>query len=266
MNQIRHKEHNLHKQHQQEIARGYNYGYHSGRAMNADNQPVYVNAPPKPKRLNDGSTPDPNEEESKMLMYQEGTSTSYYKSVNPNVAPGSYFPPGANRSLNANNVLPRNHVITTNAQPPITTASHYECLRTSYTVNQVAKGSQPPRPRSVDFLEYENKNSHNANESGDPKLITLPRRPKSSMSISTPKDEPMDSTHWSEESYAKKMRESSMYVRPENENSTSSIRTGSSQQERDVISPAHESVDIVSTPSQFRLVTSYKLRLSRKKF
>uniref|UniRef100_A0A0A9Z874 Pleckstrin homology domain-containing family A member 7 n=2 Tax=Lygus hesperus TaxID=30085 RepID=A0A0A9Z874_LYGHE len=243
MNQLRHKEYNIHKP---PPPVGYNYGFSGGgRVMNPDNQPLYANAPPKPKRLNDGSTPDPSEEEARMSMYHEGTSSAYYdKTMNPHMVHGSYFPPPTNRSLNSN-VLPINNAVANTSRAPsanVSVASHYECLRTSYTMNQISGGSHPPRPRSVDFLEYEHKHPQDVKNAFEPNIITLPRRPKSSMSISTPKEEALDSTHWSEESYAKKMRESSMYVRPDNETSTGS-RAGSSQQDRDIASPTADRTD-----------------------
>ncbi|CAB0019385.1 unnamed protein product [Nesidiocoris tenuis] len=206
-----------------------------GNHLNPDNQPLYVNAPPKPKRVADGSSPDPGEDESGITAEHDAASSSFYNKVvaRPYRPISRVLPQVGGRSQIINNELPRNNVIASSLRSPpsadaasASTASHYECLRTSYTLSHQTSMRHPPRPRSVDFLEQENKIPlHKTMNPNSPKLITLPRRPKSSMSITTPREDGPDSTLWSEESYARKMRESSMYVRSDNDQSSGSTLT-----------------------------------------
>lgn len=75
----------------------------------------------------------------------------------------------------------------------------------------------PPRPRSADFLEYESKKQMRklANLSGgavEPFSNRLPSRPKSSLDINNS----VDNYHYSEASYAAKMRQSAQYLQNRN--------------------------------------------------
>lgn len=64
-----------------------------------------------------------------------------------------------------------------------------------------------PRPHSADFLEFEMKQSSNTLNA-----IHQQPRPKSSLDITQPNSTLPDSYYYSKESYAEKMRKSSLYV------------------------------------------------------
>lgn len=93
----------------------------------------------------------------------------------------------------------------------------------------------PPRPHSADFLEYD---ARRANQSPTPlnsdpgnqmyynRRNYEPQRPKSSLDI-VHVETGLDGTHWSEESYARKMRQSALYVQNSSRATTPSVRQGS---------------------------------------
>lgn len=72
--------------------------------------------------------------------------------------------------------------------------------------------SLPPRPRSVDFLEYEARHAKMANLDSGKMTHHLPSRPKSSLDINST----LDNDYYSEESYADKMRQSAQYLQNRN--------------------------------------------------
>lgn len=90
----------------------------------------------------------------------------------------------------------------------------------------------PPRPHSADFLEYDTKRAYQSltpqsSESGAQlyyqRKPCQPCRPKSSLDIVQGEGN-VDGIHWSEESYALKMRQSASYVSPQFHNPSNSSR------------------------------------------
>lgn len=79
-------------------------------------------------------------------------------------------------------------------------------------VEQQIESSLPPRPRSVDFLEYEARHAKMSNMDSEAITHKLPSRPKSSLDINSS----LDSYYYSEESYANKMRQSAQYLQNRN--------------------------------------------------
>lgn len=75
----------------------------------------------------------------------------------------------------------------------------------------------PPRPHSADFLEHDYKGSRQVNYQNETLRvhdINKLQRPKSSLDVIRCNDYCYDSLHWSEEAYAEKMRQTSLYVTP----------------------------------------------------
>lgn len=70
--------------------------------------------------------------------------------------------------------------------------------------------SLPPRPHSVDFLEYEARHAKMLDSGPIPNR--LPSRPKSSLDINSS----LDNYYYSEENYADKMRQSAQYLQNRN--------------------------------------------------
>lgn len=108
--------------------------------------------------------------------------------------------------------------------------------RAEVTSNSMPSGTRkrfPPRPHSADFLEYDTKRAYQSptplsSDSGNQlyynqRTSSQPRRPKSSLDI-IHADGGFDGTHWSEESYARKMRQSASYVSPQLQNVSNSSR------------------------------------------
>ncbi|XP_014250427.1 uncharacterized protein LOC106667180 isoform X2 [Cimex lectularius] len=194
----------------------------------SDNQPLYANAPPKPKRMNEAPSPNCSpelqtlEERDARTAYPQEWTHSYYKT--PHMPPISAInvqnfeksiPESYSRNLyHQGNLQLNNETHLRNNIQQSNAINHYQHLQ-YFTSNPKVLNNHPPRPHSVDFLDYEAKQPQQPSAQKESKLITLPRRPKSSLSILGPKEEAFDSVHWSEESYAKKMRQSSMYVRPQ---------------------------------------------------
>lgn len=90
----------------------------------------------------------------------------------------------------------------------------------------------PPRPHSADFLEYDARRAYQSptplsSDSGNQMHYNQrncePRRPKSSLDI-VHVEIGLDGTHWSEESYARKMRQSASYVSNSSRATTPSLR------------------------------------------
>lgn len=79
---------------------------------------------------------------------------------------------------------------------------------------QFQQQRMPPRPRSADFLEYESKRHFRRYKDFDQSghHERLPSRPKSSLDINSS----MDNYHYSEASYAAKMRQSAVYLQNRN--------------------------------------------------
>lgn len=123
--------------------------------------------------------------------------------------------------------------------------------RTEVTSNSMPVDGRkrlPPRPHSADFLEYDAKRAYQSptpqsSDSGAhmyyQRSASQPRRPKSSLDI-VHNEMGVDGTHWSEESYARKMRQSASYVSPQLHNlSNSSRATTPSVRQIPVVSPMY---------------------------
>lgn len=96
-----------------------------------------------------------------------------------------------------------------------------EFAASSLAKKAYAPKSMPPRPRSADFLEYESKRQYRRYKGYDQPAghaEKLPSRPKSSLDINSS----MDNYHYSEASYAAKMRQSALYL----QNKTKIMSTG----------------------------------------
>uniref|UniRef100_A0A8D9AHW7 Pleckstrin homology domain-containing family A member 7 n=1 Tax=Cacopsylla melanoneura TaxID=428564 RepID=A0A8D9AHW7_9HEMI len=232
-------------------------------------QPLYANAPPKPRRLNDAS-PDRSPEHEYGTSSARGPSyppqdypPSSSSSNDPHSSPYQYPPhraPGppfnAERRTpdtygrSNSNTPAHQHASGGPPQPSVTgkvisskpKGSEYEELhniqyRARLEQNgQIPSGQVPTkqaaRPYSADFLEYELNNGRPQGGTTQPPHLpngtvqnrlyfnppqpakhfsNQPRRPKSSMEFI---DNDFDASFWSEENYARKMRQSAIYVSP----------------------------------------------------
>lgn len=94
-------------------------------------------------------------------------------------------------------------------------AAYKNELKSSDNRKSYQQQRMPPRPRSADFLEYESKRNYRRFkdfEQSGRHTERLPSRPKSSLDINSS----MDNYHYSEASYAAKMRQSALYLQNRN--------------------------------------------------
>ncbi|XP_069946457.1 uncharacterized protein [Cherax quadricarinatus] len=228
-----------------------------------DRQPLYANAPPKPKRLNtsrDYSTspersPERDERDPRTYTDHGGGGNGTVEPRNPDGRGLHYHPPAAERRTpdaygvtagggrgdyedvygdsNGSNSVPHSPVRRPEQRDSFASSRSggtrlseelqlSEPLRSNFcrqddTLPRVShpephhcrRPTGPPRPHSADFLDYDRRHgssnmwSYRRGSGGD-----LPRheetRPKSSVGQN-------ESDHWSEENYAQKMRQSSLY-------------------------------------------------------
>ena len=188
-------------------------------------QPVYANAPPKPKRLNDSSSPecsiemqfkDDNYHTYQSQSFNMSNSTSgqspnfgimqpqlpNYERRTPDIYGRTSFVQSVTKPVNHNNLYIQDE------QDILINFSTDQII--SYGPQNLSSKNHS-RPHSVDFLEYASKTDSIAVESDMIDKAAIPYRPKSSLSVFNTKDE--EGTHWSAEEYARKMRQSSMYVK-----------------------------------------------------
>ncbi|KAI5739530.1 hypothetical protein M8J77_020371 [Diaphorina citri] len=226
-------------------------------------QPLYANAPPKPRRLNETS-PDRSPEHGIPGMGSSGDDYASRPAAYPQDYPPSscsdpqsspyQYPP---RVFNAERRTPDTYGRSNSNTPAQQHQQHatgkvisskpknsdYEELyniqyraRQEQHTGQMPMGQVPskqavPRPYSADFLEYELNNGRSNAKPTPPHLpngtvqnrlyfnppqpakhfANQPRRPKSSMEFI---DNDFDGSFWSEENYARKMRQSAIYVSP----------------------------------------------------
>ncbi|XP_066904576.1 uncharacterized protein kmr isoform X2 [Halyomorpha halys] len=196
----------------------------SGNQKTSEAQPVYVNAPPKPKRLNESSSPecsieiqirDDNYHTYQGQPYHIQPSLSgpqnftmqpqhaNYERRTPDIYGRASFVHPVTKPVNLNNLYIQDE------QNMLSNFSKEQII--SYTPKHSSINSHS-RPHSVDFLEYHSKNGSSAVGSDIVEKPSIPYRPKSSLSAINANEE--EGTHWSAEEYARKMRQSSMYVKP----------------------------------------------------
>lgn len=267
-------------------------------------QPLYANAPPKPRRLNnDTSSPErsperPSEDSgrlSRMAQPQEYSlrnDRAYHYNAQHSHRP-PVLTPNSNQSLNNSErrtpdtygrststtpqtgkiimskpkisdyedvyqnspdiLLTGNHPLYSNAQP-VQYRRRQDCTSSSSrdTPNE-SNRRFPPRPHSADFLDYDTRryyqsptpqssDSGNINMyySGQRSIPSQPVRPKSSLDIMNANVNYCDGYHWSEESYARKMRQSASYVTPQLHNTSNSSRA---------TTPSVRQIPVISTPT-----------------
>ncbi|XP_069195157.1 uncharacterized protein [Procambarus clarkii] len=228
-----------------------------------DRQPLYANAPPKPKRLNssrDYSTspersPERDERDPRTYTDHGGGGNGTIETHNPDGRGLHYHPPAAERRTpdaygvtagggrgdyedvygdsNGSNSIPQSPVRRPDQRDSFASSRSggtrlseelqlSEPLRSNFcrqddTLPRVShtdphknhRPTGPPRPHSADFLDYNRK--HNSSNmwsyrrgSGGDLARHEETRPKSSVGQN-------ESDHWSEENYAQKMRQSSLY-------------------------------------------------------
>ncbi|XP_054264753.1 uncharacterized protein LOC128987765 isoform X2 [Macrosteles quadrilineatus] len=242
-------------------------------------QPLYANAPPKPRRLNDTS-PERSPERvsddgrlSKMAQPQEYTvrnDRAYNYTAQHSHRPPLMLPPGATqpqerrtpdtygrsnsttpqtgkvisskpRTLDYEDVYQTNPDLVNSmySQGAMYTNRHVQYRQNrrndvmSNSMPSEGRKRFPPRPHSADFLEYDARRSYQSptpqsSDSGNQmyynqRTASQPRRPKSSLDI-VHSEGVVDGVHWSEESYARKMRQSASYVSPQFHNPSNSSR------------------------------------------
>ncbi|CAH1393998.1 unnamed protein product [Nezara viridula] len=192
----------------------------SGNQKTSEAQPVYVNAPPKPKRLNESSSPEcsieiqirddnyhtylgqPYHIQSSLSGPQNFTMQpqhANYERRTPDIYGRASFVHPVTKPVNLNNLYIQDE------QNIISNFSKEQII--SYTPKHSSINSHS-RPHSVDFLEYHSKNSSSAVGSDIAEKPSIPYRPKSSLSAINSNEE--EGTHWSAEEYARKMRQSSI--------------------------------------------------------
>ncbi|XP_066938047.1 uncharacterized protein [Macrobrachium rosenbergii] len=220
-----------------------------------DRQPLYANAPPKPKRLNSSrdysTSPEHSPERSKRdprtytdhgggSEVADGRNLNYHPPAAERRTPDAYgVTAGGGRGdyedvygdSNGSNPMAQSQLRRPDQRDSFASSRSggtrlSEELQLSEPLRQDFRGQDdtlprmshsnahhhhrqgPPRPHSADFLEYDRKHgnemwSYRRGSGGD-----LPRpnemRPKSSVGHG-------DLDHWSEENYAQKMRQSSLY-------------------------------------------------------
>lgn len=163
-------------------------------------QPLYANAPPKPRRAGNGNSPEPspdlhpNNQHFHPYPYQRPNgfvNTRYVRNNPPNYQHPNQYYQGYHQLAPA---------------PAPSIPSHQVTPRRTY---------QPPRPHSADFLDYDAKKYYEYQETMVVKTTETKmnemvhrKRPKSSLDIVQNDDK----YYWSEERYAEKMRQSAMYL------------------------------------------------------
>nr|XP_018897235.1 PREDICTED: uncharacterized protein LOC109030629 isoform X1 [Bemisia tabaci] len=230
-------------------------------------QPLYANAPPKPRRLNNEASPERSPEENGRISRMAAQPQEYPRMHNYNrpntlpnahlfnnserrtpdtygrsyaTAPSAHKPSGVkkfdyedvyhNNQENSVYVSNKNMINSQIAQSQM--AVHYR--KRPHNVISPTQKRYPPRPHSADFLEYDARKYEMQNGVQSPAefpgtcyanqgvISTQPRRPKSSLDIINTSDF-LDYHHWSEESYAQKMRQSALYVSPTFQNHVSPL-------------------------------------------
>lgn len=169
-------------------------------------QPLYANAPPKPRRIGNENSPEPspdlhlNNQHYHPYPYQQHPNGF----VHPSYVRGSNNPPVPNYQ-HPNQYYQGYYQLAPTPAPTI--PPHQVTPRRNY---------QPPRPHSADFLEYDAKKCYEYQETTVVKTTETKmdstvhrKRPKSSLDIIQSNDEKY---YWSEERYAEKMRQSAMYL------------------------------------------------------
>ncbi|XP_046665170.1 uncharacterized protein LOC124357421 isoform X2 [Homalodisca vitripennis] len=245
-------------------------------------QPLYANAPPKPRRLNnDTSSPERSPERasedgsgriSKLAQPQEYTlrnERAYNYTAQHSHRPPLMLPPNSQpqerrtpdtygrsnsttpqtgkvisskmRTLDYEDVYQTNPELVSAMYPqnvmysnqPVQYRQNRPNDSMCHSMPSDGRKRFPPRPHSADFLEYDARRAYQSptpqsSDSGNQQYYNQrnsvqPRRPKSSLDIVHSETGP-DGTHWSEESYARKMRQSASYVSPQLQNLSNSSR------------------------------------------
>lgn len=228
-------------------------------------QPLYANAPPKPRRLNNDTSspersPDRAADDSRLSTQERAYNYAAQHSHlmrPPLMLPASSQPqerrtpdtygrsnsttPQTGKVISSKpRTLDYEDVYQTNPDLVNTMYSNQHVQYRHNRRNEVMTHSMPsdtrkrfpPRPHSADFLEYDARRAYQSptplsSDSGNQMYYNQRtcevRRPKSSLDIV----HGLDGTHWSEESYARKMRQSASYVQNSSRATTPSVRQGS---------------------------------------
>lgn len=221
-------------------------------------QPLYANAPPKPRRLNNETSspersPDRAQEEYAERAYNYAAQHSHLTRP-PLMLPASTSSQPQERRTpdtygRSNSTTPQTGKVISSKPRPLDYEDVYQTnamysnqqvqyrknRRNEMTTHSMPSDTRkrfPPRPHSADFLEYDARRAYQSptplsSDSGNQMYYNQrnpqPRRPKSSLDI-VHGEVGLDGTHWSEESYARKMRQSASYVSPHVQNMSNSSR------------------------------------------
>ncbi|KAL1110176.1 hypothetical protein AAG570_008253 [Ranatra chinensis] len=208
-------------------------------------QPLYANAPPKPRRLNDTSSPErsPDRHSEEGRISRMAQPQVYYQNRPPVVVPCNQMPLNNTErrtpdtyGRSKTSVPPTGKIISSKPklsdyedvykqQETLYQKVRYRHPQNPQPPNIVVEAKRfPPRPHSADFLEYDAKRQFEATTVQQPvnhySGTIQPQRPKSSLDMVYSND----SIHWSEEGYARKMRQSSLYVSPQLQTISNSSR------------------------------------------